>query len=107
MATFIMLSKLTDDGHETIYKHPDRVTQVNQDVEKLGARVVQQYATLGPYDFVNVVEAPDLQTIARISVTLSSRGTVEFLTMPALTVEELTGGIQQVHEVAQQQQGDA
>jgi uncharacterized protein with GYD domain len=104
MATFIMLSKVTDEGRATIYKHPERITQVNQDVEKLGAKVVQQYATLGPYDFVNIVEAPDLQTIARISLTLSSRGTVEFLTMPTLSVEELVGGVQQAHDVEQQQQ---
>ncbi len=93
MATYIMLSNLTDDGRETIQERPERISQVNQEVEKLGARVVGQWATLGPYDFVNIVEAPDNATIARVSVALSARGTVQFLTMPAMPVEEFIAGI--------------
>ncbi|MDP9380744.1 MAG: GYD domain-containing protein [Chloroflexota bacterium] len=95
MATYIMLSTLTDDGRETISERPERIAQVNKEVEQLGARVVQQYAVLGPYDFVNVVEAPDNETIARVSVALGARGTVQFLTMPAIPVDQFTASLQQ------------
>jgi uncharacterized protein with GYD domain len=87
MATFIMLSTLTDRGRETIMERPDRITEVNKEVEALGGRVVTQWAVLGPYDFVNIVEAPDNETVARISVALSARGTVQFLTMPAIPID--------------------
>ena len=88
MATYIMLSTLTDEGRETIHKRPQRITEVNQEIEAMGARLISQWAVLGPYDFVNVIEAPDNQTIARLSVNLGARGTVQFLTMPALDVAE-------------------
>lgn len=88
MATYIMLSTLTDDGRKTLKAKPGRIKEVNKEIEAMGARVVAQYATLGPYDFVNVVEAPDNAAIARISVELGSRGTVQFLTMPALPIDE-------------------
>ncbi len=89
MATYIMLSSLTDEGRKTIYERPERISEVNREVEQLGAKVVSQWAVLGPYDFVNVVEAPDNETIARVSVALSARGTVSFLTMPAIGVDQL------------------
>ncbi len=88
MATYVMLSTLTDDGRETIQERPERIGEVNQEVERLGARVVAQYAVLGPYDFVNIVEAPDNATITRVSVALSARGTVQFLTLPAFAIDE-------------------
>jgi uncharacterized protein with GYD domain len=96
MATYIMLSTLTDDGRETIRDRPDRISEVNKEVEALGAVVVQQYAVLGPYDFVNVVEAPDNETMARLSVALGARGTVQFLTMPAIPVDEFTVSLKQL-----------
>ena len=67
MPTYIMLSSLTAQGVQTLKSNPDRLREVNRDVEELGAKVVHQWATLGPFDFVNVVEAPDAQTIARVS----------------------------------------
>jgi uncharacterized protein with GYD domain len=93
MPTYILLSNLTDEGQETIQTRPDRIKQVNEEIEALGARVIDQWATLGPYDFVNIVEAPDNETIARVSVTLGSRGTVKFLTMPAIPIDEFIDGI--------------
>lgn len=87
MATYIMLSTLTDDGRKTLKSKPDRIKEVNKEIEGMGAKVVGQYAVLGPYDFVNVVEAPDNNAIARISVELGSRGTVQFLTMPAIPID--------------------
>lgn len=98
MPMYVMLSRLTDDGRETIQERPERITEVNEEVMKMGARVVEQWALLGPYDFLNLVEAPDNETIARVSIALSARGTVEFLTMPALTIDRFTAAIQQGSE---------
>lgn len=95
MATFILLSTLTDEGAKTITSHPLRIKEVNQEVERMGARVVSQWAVLGPYDFVNVVEAPDVQTIARISAELVSRGTVRIMTLAAIPVDEFIASLSQ------------
>ena len=88
MPTFILLSTLTQQGVQTLKSNPDRLREVNHDVEELGARVLHQWATLGEYDFVNVVEAPDIATVARVSVALGSRGSTRIETLPALTVDE-------------------
>lgn len=79
-----MLTKLTDHGRRTLKENPKRTKEVNTEVEAMGGKVVAQYAVLGPYDFVNVVEAPDNKTIARISVELGSRGTMEIVTLPVV-----------------------
>jgi uncharacterized protein with GYD domain len=86
MATYIMLSKLTDEGRKTLKERPERLQEVNKEIETMGGRVTAQYAVLGGYDFVNVVEAPSNEVIARISVELGSRGTVEIATYPAMSV---------------------
>ena len=88
MATYILLSSLTDDGRKTIKTRPERIQEVNKEIEAMGAKVVDQYACLGPYDFVSIVEAVDNETIARISVELGARGTVQIMTMPALRVPD-------------------
>jgi uncharacterized protein with GYD domain len=88
MPTYILLSTLTAQGVQTLKSNPARLREVNSDVEELGARVVHQWATLGPYDFVNVVEAPDAQTVARVSVALGARGSAKLQTLTALTIEE-------------------
>ncbi len=90
MATFIMLSKLTDEGRKTLKERPQRLAQVNKEIETMGGRVTAQYAVLGSYDFVNVVEAASNEVIARISVELGARGTIEVTTLPAMSVEEFT-----------------
>jgi len=87
MATYILLSKLTPDGRKTIKKRPGRIREVDKEIEKMGAKVVQQYATLGPYDFVNIVEAPNNETISKVSVDLCARGTVEIMTLVAIQVD--------------------
>lgn len=86
MPTYILLSNLTDDGAKTLKEKPNRLQEVNKEIEKLGAQVTAQYATLGVYDFVSIVEAPDNETIVRVSVELSSRGSVRLLTLPAIPV---------------------
>jgi uncharacterized protein with GYD domain len=89
MPLYILLSKLSTQGIQTLRSNPDRLREVNKDVEELGARIVHQWATLGGFDFVNVVEAPDTQTIARVSVALGARGSTRIETLPALTIDEL------------------
>src|SRR5258708_10839040 len=89
MPVYILLSTLTQQGVQTLKSNPERLRQVNQDVEELGARVLHQWATLGEFDFVNVVEAPDLATIAKVSVALGARGSTRIETLPALEIEEV------------------
>ena len=88
MAIYILLSRLTQQGVVTLKSNPDRLREVNRDVEELGAKVLHQWATLGEWDFVNVVEAPDTATIARVSVALGARGSTKIETLPALTIDE-------------------
>jgi uncharacterized protein with GYD domain len=88
MPIYILLSSLSTQGVQTLKSNPDRLREVNRDVEELGARVLHQWATLGEFDFVNVVDAPDLATIARVSVALAARGSIKIETLPALTIEE-------------------
>ncbi len=95
MATFILLSNLTDEGAKTIKTKPDRINEVNRELEKLGARVTAQYAVLGPYDFVNIVEAKDTATIARVSAELASRGSVRLLTLTAIPIDEFVNSLRQ------------
>jgi len=86
MPTYILLSNLTDDGAKALKAKPKRLQEVNKEIERFGAKVTAQYAVLGPYDFVSIVECPDNDTIARVSVELSSRGSVRLLTLPAMPV---------------------
>ena len=86
MPTYILLSNLTDDGAKALKAKPKRLQEVNKEIEKYGAKVTAQYAVLGPYDFVSVVEAPDNEAIARVSAELMSRGSIRLLTLPAIPV---------------------
>ena len=88
MPIYILLSRLSQQGVQTLKSNPERLKEVNRDVEELGARVLHQWATLGEFDFVNVVEAPDTATIARVSVALASHGSTRVQTLPALTIED-------------------
>lgn len=89
MARYILLSKLTEDGRKTLKRNPERIKEVNKEIEAYGVKVLEQYAVLGPYDFVNIVEAPDNEAVFKVSVELGSRGTIEITSMPAITIDEL------------------
>jgi uncharacterized protein with GYD domain len=89
--TYIMLTTLTHEGSKTLTTQPDRVRAVNEELREYGCRVVAQYATLGPYDFVNIVDAPDNESIAVLSAALAARGSITMLTMPAVSVGDLLG----------------
>ena len=87
------MSTLTNEGLTTIKKKPQRIKEVNKEVEKYGVKVVEQYATLGPYDFVSLVEAPDNDAVFKMSVELGSRGTVKILSMPSMTIDAFVDSI--------------
>jgi uncharacterized protein with GYD domain len=93
MPIYVLLSRLSQQGVSTLKSNPDRLKEVNRDVEELGARVLHQWATLGEFDFVNTVEAPDTATIARVSVALGARGSTRVETLPALTIDEFIGAL--------------
>ncbi len=88
MSIYVMLTKLTDNGANTINRDPGRIKEVNKDVEDLGARVLAQYALMGEDDFLNILEAPDTETIMRISLKLASRGSLRIKTIAALPVDD-------------------
>lgn len=90
MPTYVMLTNLTPEGVRTLKNNPGRVAEVNKEVEQIGAKVLQQYATLGQYDFVTIVEAPDEQTMAKVSIELGSRGTMTSQTLSAMPADELS-----------------
>jgi uncharacterized protein with GYD domain len=91
MPTYIMLSTLSPEGVQTIRNNPARIREVNREVEQFGAKVLAQWATLGKFDFVNVIEAPDERTMARISLELGSRGTGKFETLSAIPIDDFIG----------------
>lgn len=93
MPCYILLSKLTDEGWKTVRSKPERIKEVNKELESFGVKVLSQYATLGEYDFVNVVEARDNTTVAKVSVELGSRGTVQIKTMPAIPIDEFIASL--------------
>lgn len=87
MATYLMLSTLTDEGAGTIKKNPARIKEVNQEVEAWGARILSQYAVLGPYDFATILEAPSAEVVARVSIELGARGSVKIQTLPLIPID--------------------
>jgi uncharacterized protein with GYD domain len=93
MPTYILLTTLTAQGVQTLKANPERLRQVNADVEELGARVLHQWATLGTFDFINVVEAPDAATIAKVSVALGARGSAKLQTLTALSIDEFLAAV--------------
>ena len=93
MPTYLMLTNLTPEGVRTLKNNPGRVAEVNKEVEQIGARVVAQYATLGQYDFVTVIEAPDEKAMAKVSVELGSRGTMTSQTLTAMPATELADSL--------------
>jgi uncharacterized protein with GYD domain len=88
MPTYIMLSTLTPEGVQTVKNNPSRIKEVNREIEQIGAKVVAQWAVLGQFDFVNVVEAPDEKTMAKVSLELGSRGTARYQSLVAIPIDE-------------------
>lgn len=93
MPTYLMLTTLTPEGVQTLKNNPQRIREVNSEIEQLGATVKAQWATLGRFDFVNIIESPDEKTMARISMELGSRGTARYETLAAIPVDEFIASL--------------
>jgi uncharacterized protein with GYD domain len=93
MPHYILLSNLTDEGWKTVKEKPERIKEVNKELEAFGVRVISQYALLGPYDFASVVEAPDNKTVSRLSIELGSRGTIKITSMAAVPIDEFVASL--------------
>jgi len=93
MPTYILLGTLTNEGTEKLREHPEWIEEVNRDLESQGVKVMAQYAVLGPYDLVNIVEAPDNKAMVRVSTHLTLRGSVRILTLPALPIEDFIANL--------------
>ena len=94
MSLYVMLSTLSESGRKVLRGRPGWIRKVNGDVRRMGARVVAQYAVLGPYDFVTIIEAPDNATISRVSVELGARGGIQGMTMAAIPLDEFIGRLE-------------
>jgi uncharacterized protein with GYD domain len=93
LAIYVVLSNLTDQGRKTIKSRPERIREVNKEIEAMGGRVLAQYAVLGPYDFINILEAANNEVMVRIAVELGSRGTVQLMTLPAIKIDEFVSRV--------------
>ena len=93
MPTFIMLSTLTPEGVQTVKNNPQRIKEVNKEVEQIGAKVIAQWATLGRFDFINVVEAPDETVMSKVSMELGSRGTTHYESLPAIPIDDFIASL--------------
>ncbi len=94
MATYVILTKLTGEGRKTVMKNPRRIFEVNKETEAMGAKILAQYATLGPYDFVNIVEAANSDVMVRVAAALGSRGTLDVMSMAAVTIPDMVKEIE-------------
>ena len=93
MPKYVMLTRLTDEGAQTIKRNPERIKEVDSELSSMGVSVLEQYAVLGPYDFVNIVEAPDNLTVAKAALDLGARGSIRIQTLPAIPVDEFIAGL--------------
>jgi len=93
MSIYIMLTTLTDEGRKTVKENPDRIKEVNKEVVAMGVKILSQYAVLGPYDFVNILDAPSYETISKVAIELGSRGTIHTMTMAAMDLDDFINGL--------------
>ncbi len=93
MGIYVMLTNLTDEGRKTIRENPERIREVNKEVEAMGVKVLAQYVLMGPYDFLNIIEAPSNETVAKMTVELGARGTLEILTVPAISLDDFINAV--------------
>ena len=100
MPIYILLSKLTTEGRRTIKGKPERIKEVNHEIEAFGAKVLEQFAVLGAYDFVNIVEAPNNEAISQVSIELGSRGTVQITSMPAIPIEKFIAIVKETSKLS-------
>ncbi len=93
MAIYVMLTTLTDEGRKTIKTNPQRIQEVNKEVEAMGVKILSQYALLGQYDFINILEAPNNETVSRVAIELGARGTLQTMTLTAMKLDEFISNL--------------
>jgi uncharacterized protein with GYD domain len=93
METYIILTRLTDHGAKTLKDEPERIKEVNSELDAMNIKVREQYAVLGEYDFITIVEAPDNQSVTRAAIRMGARGTVRVQTMPAIPIDKFIAGL--------------
>ena len=93
MPLYIMMTNLTDEGRKTVKSNPQRIKEVNKEAEAMGVKIIAQYVTLGQYDFINILDAPNNETIAKVATELGSRGTLQSSTLAALTLDEFINSL--------------
>jgi len=89
VAVYVMLTNLTEEGRKTLKQSPDRLKEINKEVEAMGVQILCQYALLGQYDFINILEAPDNKAIAKVALELGARGTLKTMTMAAMAIDAI------------------
>ena len=94
MPKYVMLSTLGPDGSARLHENPERLREVSAEVEAMGVTVLEQYAVLGQWDFINILEAPDEITMAQVAMTLASRGTLKTMTLPIIGIDDFIAGLQ-------------
>ena len=95
MSVYLMLTTLTDEGRKSLQEDPEILKGINKEVEYMGAKILTQYALLGQYDFINILEAPSNEAIAKLAIRMSARGHTQTLTLPAITLEDLIATLKQ------------
>ena len=96
MPTYISLLNFTDQGIRTVRDTLDRTARATELAEKHGARLVQTYWTVGAYDLVAVLEAPDDESVTAFVLEVGSAGNVRTSTLRAYNREEMAGIIQRI-----------
>lgn len=89
MSVYLMLTTLTDAGRKALQEDPEILKEINKEVEYMGVKILTQYALLGQYDFVNILEAPSNEAIAKLAIRLSAKGTTQTLTLTAIALDDL------------------
>ncbi len=100
MGTYVLLSSLTPEGRESLHASPDRLIAVNEEIEKLGCKVLTQFALMGPYDFLTIIEAPDNETVAHLVIDLGARKTVNIMSSPAIEIADLVAKLSGTEHLA-------
>lgn len=93
MAIYIMMTSLTDEGRKTVKTNPQRIKEVNKEVEAMGVKILAQYAVLGQYDFINILEAPSNEAVVKVATELGSRGTLQTSTMAAMKLDDFISSL--------------
>lgn len=95
MSVYLMLTTLTDTGRKAIQEDPERLREINKEVEYMGVKILDQYALLGQYDFVNILEAPSNEAVAKLAIRLSAKGNTQTLTLAAITLDDLIDALKE------------